>query len=69
MYTQRKKDRRSFSGKEQFPLRTRSGQLVKEDRRSAHDRRLGIINLEISDAEELGLPDFITSATSHAVEQ
>lgn len=66
MYVNRKQDRRNFNGKVKFPLRTKSGQLVLEDRRNVHDRRLGNINLEISDAEELGLPDFITTATSYA---
>ena len=46
MYTQRKKDRRSFGRKASFPLKTSGGALVGKDRRSIPDRRLGNMHLE-----------------------
>ena len=54
MYTHRKKDRRSFGGKTSFPLKTKGGSLVEEDRRSIPDRRLGNIHLELVDAVDHG---------------
>jgi hypothetical protein len=53
MYTQRKKDRRSFDRKSSFPIKTKGG-LVEEDRRSIPDRRLGNIHLELVDAVDDG---------------
>jgi hypothetical protein len=50
MFTQRNKDRRGFAGKTSFPLKTKEGCLVEEDRRSIPDRRLGNIHLEFIDA-------------------
>lgn len=58
MYTQRKKDRRSFTGKTKFPLKTRSDGLIREERRSIPDRRLGNIQPELVVAEDLGEPVF-----------
>ena len=52
MYTQRNKDRRGFGGKTTFPLKTKGGTLVEEDRRSIPDRRLGNIHLELVDADD-----------------
>jgi|GEM_PF-1658516 len=49
MYTQRKQDRRSFAVKKSFPLITKGGCLVKEDRRSIPDRRFSNIHLEMDD--------------------
>jgi hypothetical protein len=49
MYTQRKKERRSFSGKTSFPLVTNGGDELEKDRRSIPDRRLGNIHLELTD--------------------
>jgi hypothetical protein len=54
MYTQRNKDRRGFGGRTSFPLKTKEGRLVKEDRRSIPDRRLGNIHLELIDAVDHG---------------
>ena len=50
MYSQRKKERRGFSGKTSFPLVTHGGYQVENDRRSTPDRRLGNIQLELIDA-------------------
>jgi len=55
MYTQRNRDRRNFGGKTSFPLKTKGGCLVVEDRRSIPDRRLGNIHLELVDAMDHGL--------------
>ena len=52
MYTQRKKERRSFSGKTSFPLVTNGGYEVEKDRRSTPDRRLGNIHLELVDVRK-----------------
>jgi hypothetical protein len=52
MYTQRKKERRGFSGKISFPLVTNGGYEVEKDRRSNPDRRLGDIHLELADARK-----------------
>ena len=49
MYTQRKKDRRSFGGKTSFPLKTKQGHVVEGERRSLPDRRLGNIHMELID--------------------
>jgi len=54
MYIQRNKDRRGFGGKTSFPLKTKEGGLVEEDRRSIPDRRLGNIHLEFVDAVDHG---------------
>lgn len=51
MYTQRKKERRGFSGKTSFPLVTNEGYEVEQDRRNFPDRRLGNLHLELIDAE------------------
>jgi hypothetical protein len=65
MYSQRKKDRRSFGGKTSFPLKTNEGHLVEEDRRSIPDRRLGNIHLEVIDAVDFGLPECLTYTSSY----
>lgn len=65
MYTQRKKERRSFGGKTSFPLKTNGGHLVEEDRRSIPDRRLGNIHLEVIDAVDCGLPECLTYTSSY----
>jgi len=65
MFTERKKDRRSFGGKTSFPLKTKGGYLVEEDRRSVPDRRLGNIHLEMVDAVDCGLPDCLTYASPY----
>jgi hypothetical protein len=54
MYTQRKKERRSFRGKTSFPLVTNGGYEVEEERRSISDRRLGNIHLELVDIVDHG---------------
>lgn len=46
MYTQRKKDRRSYKRKTSFPLVTNKGYEVEKDRRTIPDRRLGNMHLE-----------------------
>ena len=43
MYTQRKKERRGFSGKTSFLLVTDGGYELEKDRRCTPDRRLGDI--------------------------
>ncbi len=60
MFTERKKDRRSFSGKTSFPLKTKGGFLVEEDRRGIPDRRLVKNQLELVDAIDCGLPECLT---------
>lgn len=65
MYTQRKKDRRSFTGKTSFPLRTNGGYLVEVDRRSMPDRRLGNIHLEVINNVDFGLSERLTFASSY----
>jgi hypothetical protein len=65
MYTQRKKDRRSFGGKTSFPLKTNGGHLVEGDRRSIPDRRLGDIHLELAGAVDCGLPECLTYTSSY----
>jgi hypothetical protein len=62
MYTQRKQDRRSFSGKVSFPLKTKRGCRVKEDRRSTTDRRLGNICLELDYTVGYGVPEYIADS-------
>jgi hypothetical protein len=59
MYTQRKKDRRGFVGMASFPLKTKGGILVDEERRSIPDRRLGNIRLELDDAVDHGDSEFV----------
>ena len=54
MYAKRSKDRRGFGGKSSFPLKTKGGNLVEQDRRSIPDRRLGNIHLELVDADDHG---------------
>jgi hypothetical protein len=61
MYTQRKKDRRGFDGKTSFPLKTKGGCLVENDRRSIPDRRLGNIHLELVYLGDHKLPEYLTN--------
>jgi hypothetical protein len=61
MYSERKKERRGFSGKTSFPLVTNEGHLVENDRRSVPDRRMGNIHLELIDAANHGFSEFITT--------
>ena len=61
MYTQRKKERRSYGGKTSFPLRTKGGYRVENDRRSIPDRRLGNIHLELVDSVDHRLPECFTN--------
>ena len=63
MYTQRKKERRNFSEKTSFPLIAKGGCLVEKDRRSIPDRRLGDISLELVDAIDNGLPEYLANAS------
>lgn len=56
MHTRRKKDRRGFDGRTLFPLLTKGGFLVEEERRSIPDRRLGNIHLELADPNGHGFP-------------
>ena len=63
MYTQRKKERRNFSEKTSFPLTAKGGCLVEKDRRSIPDRRLGDISLELVDAIDNGLPEYLANAS------
>ena len=65
MYIQRKKDRRSFTGKTIFPLKTKGGSLVEVDRRIMPDRRLGNIHLEVIDAVDFGLSRRLTFASPY----
>ena len=60
MYTQRKKERRSLSGKTAFPLVTNGGYWIEKDRRSIPDRRLGDIHLELVDAVNHGFSECFT---------
>jgi len=62
MYTQRKKERRSFERKVSFPLLTSGGCRVESDRRSIPDRRLGNIHLELIDDAGYGLPDYLSNS-------
>lgn len=66
MYTQRKKERRSSNGKASFPLIEKGGCLVEKDRRKIPDRRLGDIHLELIDALDHGLPEYLTNARSYS---
>ena len=52
MYTQRKRERRDFSGKTSFPMVTNGGYEVEKDRRSTPDLRLGNIYLELADVRK-----------------
>ena len=61
MYSERKKERRSFSGRASFPLVTNGGHQVNSDRRSIPDRRLGNIHLELVDAENSELYEYFTN--------
>jgi len=63
MYIQRKKDRRSSNGKIPFPVKTKSGRLIKDDRRCIPDRRLGNIHLETVGAEIFDLPEYCSDAS------
>lgn len=66
MYSQRKKERRSFGGKASFPLKTNGGCLVENDRRSIPDRRLGNIHLELIDDAGYGLPDYLSKTALYS---
>jgi hypothetical protein len=57
MYSERKKERRIFSGKMSFPLVTNGGYEVENDRRSNPDRRLGNIHLELVDGAYNGISE------------
>lgn len=61
MYSERKKERRGFSGKISFPLVTDGGYQVENDRRSILDRRLGNIHLELVDAVNHGFSESFTN--------
>lgn len=61
MYSERKKERRGFSGKISFPLVTDVGYQVENDRRSILDRRLGNIHLELIDAVNHGFSACFTN--------
>jgi hypothetical protein len=63
MYSQRKKDRRSFGGKTSFPLKTKGGYLVEGDRRSMPDRRLGNIHLELVDTVDHGFSEYFANTS------
>ena len=56
MYTPRRVERRSHRRNPSFPLITRGGQVVKEDRRCNPDRRLGNIAQELIETRE---PDWL----------
>ena len=66
MYTQRKKERRGFSGKASFPLVTNSGHEIEKDRRSNPDRRLGNIHLELIDVVNRGFSVCSTTTPSYS---
>jgi len=63
MYTQRMKDRRSFGGKTSFPLKTKGGCMIENDRRCTPDRRLGNIHLELDYVEDHELPEYFTNTS------
>lgn len=63
MYSQREKDRRSFGGKASFPLKTKVGCLVENDRRCIPDRRLGNIHLELVYIGDHKLPEYFTNTS------
>jgi hypothetical protein len=63
MYTQRKNERRCFGGKTLFPLIAKGGYLVEKDRRGIPDRRLGNIHLELVDAVDHSLPEYLTNTS------
>jgi hypothetical protein len=67
MYTERRKERRCSNGKTRFPIKTKSGRLIDKERRRIHDRRLGDLQLELVDVEEIGLPDFLSVIRKSAV--
>jgi len=60
MYTERKKERRCSNSKTKFPIKTKTGRIIDKERRRIHDRRLGDLELELVDVEEIGLPDFLS---------
>jgi len=64
MYTTRKNERRSLSGKTVFPLVTNGGDWIKNDRRSIPDRRLGNIHQELLDAANHGVSECFTNTPS-----
>ena len=66
MYTQRKKDRRRFSGKVLFPLMAKGDYWVEKDRRCIPDRRLGNIHLELLDAVDHRLPEYLTNTSVYS---
>jgi len=70
MYTQRKKERRSISGKTAFPLVTDTGYFVEKDRRNIPDRRLGDIQQELIEAVNHGFSECFTDTplASHGKE-
>jgi hypothetical protein len=61
MYRQRKDDRRDFDWNSSFPLITKGGYLVKEDRRIIPDRRLGNIHLEWIDAADYKFTEYFAN--------
>jgi hypothetical protein len=63
MYMQRKKDRRGFAGKTSFPLKTKGGCLVENDRRSIPDRRWGNIHLELVYLGDHNSPEYFTNSS------
>lgn len=65
MYTQRKKERRSFRGKILFPLIAKEGYLVETDRRSVPDRRLCGIHLELTDSVDQKYSAYFTNSVFH----
>ena len=52
MYSQRTKERRSYSGETLFPMFTDVGDLVEKNRRHIPDRRLNSIHLKLVDADQ-----------------
>ena len=63
MYLERKKERRRFGGKTLFPLVTNGGYQVENDRRNVPDRRLGNIDLELTDTENYRFTECFTSTS------
>jgi hypothetical protein len=66
MYTQRKKERRSSGRKASFPLKTKAGYRVEEERRCIPDRRLGDIHLELTDPVHHEFPDCLANNACHS---
>ncbi len=63
MYTQRKKERRSYNGRLLYPLVEKGGYLVEKDRRSIPDRRLGNIHLELVDIVDRNYANYLSSTS------